>query len=379
MTDPDLKAPEIRGRCPGALRPMMSGDGLVVRLRVPMGRLLPAQALGIADLSRRFGNGLMDLTNRGNLQLRGVTPGAHPALLTALDALNLLDSDAGAEARRNILLSPDATPGGWAWQVAGRLAELMSVPDAPAIPGKFGFAIDLDPPALADSPADIRLLIGREHALICAEGRDRGLLSQTPAEDAVALAHWFLATGGAPDGRGRMKDHAAPLPPGHDHPLPAAQPGPEPGQAINGWRVGFAFGQIEADTLAGLAALGPLRLTPWRQVVIEGLTRAPDLPGLILRPDDPLRRIHACTGAPGCPQARAETRQTARDLGADLPEGMTLHISGCAKGCALRNPASLTLVATGPDRFDAIRDGLPGDPPHRTGLHRAALRDFFFA
>lgn len=378
MTDPDIRKPEIKGWCPGARRPMLSGDGLVVRVRVPMGRLLPEQAAGLAALSRRFGNGLMDLTNRGNLQLRGITPDTHPALLAALDTMNLLDSDAATEARRNILLTPDAAPGGRAWQVAERLAALMTAPDAPAIPGKFGFAIDHDPPMRTDAAADIRILIGPDRAIVSAEGHGRGLLSAQPAEDAVALARWFLNTGGAPGGRGRMKDHAAPLPLGFDTPLPAAQPAPGPGAAANGWRVGFAFGQIEADLLARLAALGPIRLTPWRQVVIEGLAQPPDLPGLILRPDDPLRRVHACTGAPGCPQALGDTRQFARTLAQHLPEGMTLHVSGCTKGCALRRPADLTLVARSGAHFDVIRNGVPADPPERSGLPRTAPADFFF-
>ena len=33
------RAPRVYGWCPGALRPMMSGDGLVVRIRAPLGRL----------------------------------------------------------------------------------------------------------------------------------------------------------------------------------------------------------------------------------------------------------------------------------------------------------------------------------------------------
>ncbi|MEQ1672674.1 MAG: precorrin-3B synthase, partial [Hyphomicrobium sp.] len=43
---------EIKGWCPGALRPMMSGDGLVVRVRPRAGRLTMAQALGIAQAAR---------------------------------------------------------------------------------------------------------------------------------------------------------------------------------------------------------------------------------------------------------------------------------------------------------------------------------------
>ena len=62
----------IKGWCPSALRPMLSGDGLVVRLRPRGGRLSAAQAVGIAALAKRCGNGLIDLTGRANLQIRGV-------------------------------------------------------------------------------------------------------------------------------------------------------------------------------------------------------------------------------------------------------------------------------------------------------------------
>ena len=52
---------------------MLSGDGLVVRVRPRGGRLSSAQAAGIAELSARHGNGLIDLTGRANLQIRGVS------------------------------------------------------------------------------------------------------------------------------------------------------------------------------------------------------------------------------------------------------------------------------------------------------------------
>ena len=62
-----------RGWCPGALRPMRTGDGLLVRLRITGGILAAALAREIAACARSYGNGAIDLSNRGNLQLRGVT------------------------------------------------------------------------------------------------------------------------------------------------------------------------------------------------------------------------------------------------------------------------------------------------------------------
>ena len=55
-----MSAVAIKGWCPGALRPMQSGDGLVVRVRPFGGRLEAAQVAGIADLAERYGNGLID-------------------------------------------------------------------------------------------------------------------------------------------------------------------------------------------------------------------------------------------------------------------------------------------------------------------------------
>lgn len=65
-----MSAVAIKGWCPGALRPMLSGDGLVVRVRPHGGRLAATQAAGIAELAARHGNGLIDVTSRANLQVR---------------------------------------------------------------------------------------------------------------------------------------------------------------------------------------------------------------------------------------------------------------------------------------------------------------------
>ena len=129
--------------------------------------------------------------------------------------------------------------------------------------------------------------------------------------------------------------------------------------------VAFEFGQMQAETLAALADLGPLRVTPWRMLLIEGAITAPDLPGLITRADDPMLRVVACTGAPGCLQAHGETRNLARALAPHLRE--TLHVSGCAKGCAHPGPAALTLTAT-PTGFALIRGGAASGTPIRDGL-----------
>jgi precorrin-3B synthase len=157
VNSPAKGAPQVKGWCPGALRPMLSGDGLVVRVRLPLGRLTPPQAQGLADLALRYALPALELTSRANLQLRGVSTEHHPALVSGLRALGLLDERADVEARRNLLLSPfwtepDGTP-----TLCNALNHLLADADAPMLPGKFGFAIDLGAqPVLRECSADIR-------------------------------------------------------------------------------------------------------------------------------------------------------------------------------------------------------------------------------
>jgi precorrin-3B synthase len=86
--------------------------------------------------------------------------------------------------------------------------------------------------------------------------------------------------------------------------------------------------------------------------------------GLIVDENDPLLRIDACPGAPACRSASVDTRRTARRLAAAGFAG-TLHVSGCAKGCARSTPADLTLVGEG-GRYGVVRSGTARDAIGRT-------------
>ncbi|MFN6055955.1 MAG: precorrin-3B synthase, partial [Paracoccaceae bacterium] len=123
------------------------------------------------------------------------------------------------------------------------------------------------------------------------------------------------------------------------------------------------------------AALGvEIRPTPWRMLFLVGARTIPAIPGLIADPADPILRVTACTGAPACPQGLGETRALARDLATRLPDGVQLHVSGCAKGCAHPGPAELTFTAT-VQGYDLIRNGSAADIPSLTGLSPQAIQD----
>ena len=355
-----MNTPRIKGWCPGALRPMESGDGWVVRLRAHGGRLTQHQAAGIAAAAQAHGNGLIDLTGRANLQLRGVTPDSHGPLIADLRALGLIDTDIAAETRRNIIVTPFARAKTDA--LAAALATALATSNL-TLPAKFGFAVDTGAQRLlTDTPADIRVERDSQGSLILrADGMATGaqVTARNAPQAAVALAAWFLSQGGAVGGRGRMAAliHRGIRPSDATRTPALTAPAPPPGPVPQGMLVAAEFGQIAAPTLSALAETGPIRLTPWRMLLVEGAASLPDLPDLILNPDDPRLRLRVCTGAPGCPQALAETRAFARRLAPGMPPGRVLHVSGCAKGCACPTPADLVLVAT-PRGFRAIRDGL---------------------
>ncbi len=73
----DMSAPMPRGACPGLSAPMPTGDGLLVRLAPT--EAMPVDAfIGLCAAARRHGNGIMEVTARGSLQVRGLTPRSAP-------------------------------------------------------------------------------------------------------------------------------------------------------------------------------------------------------------------------------------------------------------------------------------------------------------
>lgn len=404
----------IKGRCPGALQPMASGDGLIVRVRPPLGRLTAAQALALAQLADEYGNGQLELSSRANVQLRGVAPAQHPALLAALAKEGLLDPDARSERLRAIVVDP-------CYQAASALAPaaqalhqaLCAAPDVDGLPPKFGWALaHCSPPAQAHAmaamaavSADVRLWLdeqggaqrwwlqpdGCAQAIACPE-LDAAL------DCALRLARWCAHAAQARRAQGLHPGRMASLWAAQAHPQPdwalasgchwtdspvapattaTAAPDPTPGAAPGlGWLLAAPLGRIAAGDFAALAqtlaqpnpAAG-LRITPWRMVLAEGLTALPaGLDGWISAPQDSRLRVWACAGAPGCDQAIAPTQALALQLAPLLAPGARLHVSGCAKGCAHPQPADYTLRAqtdTQGTEFALVRCGTAQGTPTR--------------
>ena len=373
-----MSAASVKGWCPGALRPMQSGDGLVVRVRPFGGRLKAAQISGLAYLAERHGNGLIDATSRANLQIRGVSETSHRPLLDGLAQLMLLDPDGDTESRRNILVTPFWRERDETQALASELEEALAG-SALELPTKFGFAIDDGTSrVLAGDSADVRIERDVSGGLMVrADGarRGRSVARGEAVATALAVARWFVASG-ARDGRGRMAPHLAAgarLPEelrGEAEPAPimaAARAGLYPQGAM----IGVAFGQMPHMTLDQLSGRA-LRMTPWRMVLSEGARNMPSASGLITEAYDPALRVIACSGAPRCREAHADTRGLAAALAPNIGGAGRLHVSGCGKGCAHSGAAAITLVATA-QGFDLVRGGSTRDEPILRGLARDVI------
>jgi precorrin-3B synthase len=146
-----------------------------------------------------------------------------------------------------------------------------------------------------------------------------------------------------------------------------------------------------ADDLRRLADLadrygaGELRLTFWRAILLPGVSPefAPELAAACASwatdPADPRLAVVACPGAPACSSATTPTRRDALALANAArrlaPKGVSVHVSGCAKGCARPAPAAVTLVAR-EGLYDLVLEGRTQDPPFRRRLTAAKARAF---
>lgn len=370
----------IQGWCPDAWRPMIAGDGLLVRVKPRLGRLKREQVLGLCDAAMTYGNGLIDMTRRANLQIRGVRENDWQTLLDRLLTLRLVDADPVIEKRHNILVAPDWRAGDDSHRIARELLERLE--ELPDLPGKVGFIIDAgQTSALRGEAGDFRIERGEEGGLILrADGRSAGIAVAVGSEaDAlIALARWFATSGGAD--AGRMMRHGIALPDWAAGDILPLRPTASitPGRHDLGVAYGLPFGRVEARILAGMIealSAGAVRITPWRVLLLEGAP-AVRLEGLISDPSDPLLRAEACSGAPYCLQATVGTHDLARRLAPHVPG--RLHVSGCAKGCAHPRAADVTL--TGRDGlFDLCLNVPAGGPSLRSALSPAEILVHFGA
>ena len=390
--------PLTRGACPGISQPMPTGDGLLARL-MPSAPI-PLDAFdALCDAGQTHGNGIVEVTQRGSLQIRGLSPASAPVFARTAFTLGLTDDRPPIQT--SPLMGLDA-------QERGDLRALVTVwrqalsnhPALASLGPKVTVLIDGGGVLhLDDVPGDLRLqadTASRLHVSIAGTGVSAtGLGWVEPHRALEVIVHVLCSI--ANRGTGARARDLANSADAHalrtslagvlrDGPPPIPRPPAEPigshrlnnGQAAFG--VALAFGYAEARLLkrivhaAARCGATSIQPAPGRALLIIGLAAgatsefaaAAAAAGVVVRVDDARRYVVACAGAPACGSAMLSTRQLAPAIaqaaGPLLDGSLTIHVSGCAKGCAHPGAAALTLV--GPDRL--VVQGRAGDTPQGT-------------
>ena len=377
--------------CPGLLRIVQALDGGICRIKLAGGSISAAQANAVADAAQAYAGGVIEATNRANLQIRGI--GAEQdALIARLLAAGLGPRNAAGDDVRNLMLSPsagidpqmlfDTRP-----LAAQILATLDNTPRFHELSAKFAVQLDGgEALAMLEHHHDLWLsAFERDGQTLLAFGLAGcpGLdapLAAVPLEQGhalvVAVLERFLDL--ATPTQTRMRHLAVDnLLGGLTLPLLSADGFKRP--ASGAWRHLGSYPQRQPDQVyvAALAPLGrlnsrmlqgaarlaseygdgTLRFTPWQGVLLPNLKR-PDAVseglarlGFLCSSDQPLAQLIACTGSSGCGKALADTKADAVQLAA-LQPGCEVHLSGCPRSCAAAHVAPATLLAVSPGHYD---------------------------
>lgn len=346
--------------CPGALQVHQAADGALVRVRLPGGMLTAAQLVTLAHVSSDFGSATLELTGRGNVQLRAITDVVTVA--QAIAETGLLPS-ATHERVRNIVASPLSGRAGGNVDVRPWVGELDAAiraePRLAELGGRFWFSLDDGRGDVSGLHADVGVHVSADGPVLLLAGRDTGVPVTDVSQSLIDVALRFLEIRGKA-WRVTELDNLGDLLPGAE--LGAALP--PIGKAPVGWiaqddgRVALGaavpLGILPARVAEFLAAIeAPIVITPWRSVLVCDLTeevaevalRVLAPLGLIFDENSPWLTVSACTGSPGCAHSAADVRaDAAQALDAGYP--VHRHFVGCERACGSPVDGEV-LVATG--------------------------------
>ncbi|MGE2833396.1 precorrin-3B synthase [Mycobacterium sp. SMC-4] len=356
--------------CPGALQTHTAADGELARVRLPGGMLTAAQLEAMALAALEHGSSTLELTSRGNLQIRGVRDTG--AVADALAAAGLLPSPTH-ERVRNIVASPLSGRAGGVGDVRAAVTALDAAIRADErlaqLPGRFLFGLDDGRGDVSGLAPDVGVHVLDEvtaAVLLC--GRDTGVrVACTGMVAALTdLAHRFLDVRGKAwrvaeldDPAVLLTDHRPSAPSGATWPVRTRPPVGWIEQRDGRVTLGAAvpLGVLDAQVARFLAAVdAPVAVTPWRSVLLFDLDedvadtalRVLAPMGLVFDENSPWLGVSACTGIPGCARSAADVRADAA-AAVDEPVAAEVthrHYVGCERACG--SPASAqVLLATG--------------------------------
>jgi precorrin-3B synthase len=345
-----------------------AADGALARIRLPGGVITATQLQALASIATTFGAPALELTSRGNIQIRAIRDSA--AVADAVAAADLLPSPTH-ERVRNIVASPLSGRVGGNADVRGWVSRLdRAICDEPTLAGlggRFWFGIDDGRGDVSGLGADVGVqLLDPSTAALVLAGRDTGV--RLPPDDVVPTLVGVAARFAAVRGNAwrvselgvveRLLGHLKPTAEAGATWLPVTRPPvgwleQDDGRVALGAAV--PLGVLAARVGEYLAAIGaPLVVTPWRSVLVfdldapiaEAAVRVLAPLGLVFDENSPWLGVSACAGSPGCRHSAADVRADAARAAADGAGQTHRHFVGCERACG-SPPAGEVLVATG--------------------------------
>ncbi len=357
-------------RCPGVVEMYEAEDGWLVRVRLPGGRATAEQLAAIAVVASR-GSGLVDITRRANVQIRGLTNACGPAAASTLAAAGLLPAPEH-ERLRNIVASP----------FGGRHPQSVCDTDAlvedldralcaddrlRSLPDRFLFGVDDGSGVLRELDLDVALVAeARDVFRMWIGGSMTNALAPRAraAAVAVAAARSFLAVRGTA-WRVRELDGGAASVAERVGATVVESPGAEPVVVRPGVcaqrdaRVAITalapLGRLDRTTLGSLADIAPeVRFSPWRTVTIVDvpareagrLAASMAALGLQTSSGSGWECLTACVGVGACAKARVDVRASVeRRAAVREPGAPAEHWSACERRCGEPRAVPIGVVA----------------------------------
>ena len=371
--------------CPGLFSGSRARDGILSRMRIPGGILNVVQCGAIANLIDNYSTGYVQVTNRGNLQIREIHSEIPPEVWHNLQELGLASRLVEVDPIRNMMASPtagidrqallDTRPLVAAWD-----GYLQTHPELSELSAKFSIGFDGgELVSICDRPNDILLVAQRRSANTDIYLRlhlnrnpensgDTGILIQPSQCISVlaALASVYLEyTKNKPRidrKKPRLRHLLADwsiesyleqvqqnLPfllqrssiassdksiPNHQH--LGIHPQQQPGFSYIG--IALPLGRLESKQLRDLANLaqtfagGSLRVTPWQNLLISDIPNSQLFEvkqriidcGFHWSTTNLDSCLVACAGSSGCVSAMTDTQSHAIEMVKDLAEKLQI-------------------------------------------------------
>ena len=378
--------------CPGIFKLADMKDGPLARIRLPSGRLNSKQIRIIASCAENYAAGVIDLTNRANLQIRSVVREDISNLQNAFIKAGLSVADPAHDRVRNIAIDPLS---GLVPEVLNCRPLAIELDEALSkyagtinLSPKFSFIIDGGGPsniaalkhdmafkAVKNAKEEVQFRTSFAGQPIGAPLRPESLietiitwlknLSETIKDQPLRLKTW-MDQAQRPALEDILNISKEPYPkadiwPKSLNPLRGVHPQSDAAKvAIN---LSLANGRLQYFQLQGLAELadkysqGEIHLTPWQSIIMPNVLRDDIAPvwekaealGLLTQEAEQNLQVLSCAGSEGCVHGGFETKMTALEIREALnhmafPSRTTVHLSACEKGCASREKSTILVM-----------------------------------